>query len=136
MYIFICIFAVNRILYLQVFLCTHAICCCPWPYLFASLYLPVKSVEVLCTSFRRCGFCLFVCLFWSLIFTYFFHISFQDQPCTFCDKYNQTLVKLLQMIWGYATSFLLGHFLCLSVYISNVWKIHFTSFYWDLEFWW
>ena len=55
------------------------------------------------------------------------HIPFQDQPCTFCDKYIQNLVKLLQMIWGYATRFLLGLFLYVSVYVSDVWKIRFAS---------
>ena len=106
-----------------VFICTYA-------FLFLSMIL----IFALFVSLYERVFPYIECL--SPFVSSFFHLAATVWPSTFfeksdCYKMNlrlsvisiiTILVKLLQIIWGYITSFVVCQFFCLSLYLY-LWKM-------------
>ena len=111
---------------MHVFVCTYAFYFCLLSHFCATPYLLVKSVKVLCTSICDNSF-VHLSAYFSLTFHF---IAKSDCGITFTLKIDVLLsvatiititIKLLQMIWGNVTSFLVRQSLSLFLYL---WKMY------------
>ena len=117
-----CIFVANNIT--DIFVCTYVSYLCLWP----SLYLPVKSVKVLCVFLPTVNLCVSITVIFCLSVLLFTLTEKSD-----CEKVNHvvfmfsiatTFVKLVQMNLCYVTGFEVCQSVWVSLYIFKRYSFH------------